>query len=95
MIETICSSLGKTAGPESLSEDAVPLDCSPSHFRPATEMKIHKLPVSSPCNPYELDPSLTWLLRMHAVPMVLVLTQLVSTSLSEGYVDSCLKVAHV
>ena len=87
-IETILSSLGKTAGQEPLSRDAMPVDCSLSHFRPVTENEIRKLVMPFPSKSCELDP---WLLSMCAAPMVPVLTQLVSASLSKGYADGCLK----
>ena len=94
-IETIRSSLGKTVDSQSTSDDTGLVECSLSHFRPATEKEVHKLLMSSPCKSCELDPFPTWLLKKCAVLVVPLLTHLINASLSEGYVDDSMKTAHV
>ena len=51
--------------------------------------------MSSPCKSCVLDPFPAWSLKKCAVLAVPLLTHLINVSLSEGYVDSSIKTAHV
>ena len=93
--ETIRSSLGKAADSQSTSDDTELVGCSLSHFRPVAEKKVHELLMSSPCKSCELDLFPTWLPKKCALLAVPLPTYLINAPLSEGYVDSSIKTAHV
>ena len=73
----------------------LPSGCLLSEFRPATNGEVRKLLMSSPAKSCDLDPFPTWLLKKCEAVTVPILTHLINSSLTAGFVDPALKTALV
>ena len=73
----------------------LPDGCLLSESRPATNDEVRKLLMSSPAKSCELDPFSTWVLKKCDAMTVPILTHLINSSLTAGFVDRALKTALV